>query len=168
MRHQLISVQLIIWLIFFGVQLVDCFNDLRNSRSSSNSHIYLAKRSQNVFFANRNVVAQQRQSPLSHSNQHQYIENVNDIYFNPNDLELIEMFIKHLKHLNGDWSKHGLQRIIRLNSACSHNYVSLRNSRIKADVPIDETFKDPYSEYSFLLFFVKFILLYKIFFLFFK
>ena len=58
---------------------------------------------------------------------------------------MITRFLNFLKDLNGDWSGHGLQRFVRLNSECSQSYVSLRNFRIKADVPVDEVFKDPYT-----------------------
>lgn len=58
---------------------------------------------------------------------------------------MITRFLNALKDLNGDWSRHGLQRFVRLNSECSQSYVSLRNFRIKADVPADEVFKDPYT-----------------------
>jgi hypothetical protein len=71
------------------------------------------------------------------------------IDYSRNDAILIDHFINVLKKNNGDWSKHGIQRIIRLNSECSHNYISLRNNGIRADVPIDEAFKDPYSKLKF-------------------
>jgi hypothetical protein len=69
------------------------------------------------------------------------------IEYNKNDLVYVNHFLAQLKKSNGDWSKHGVQRIIRLASECSNSYLSLRNFRIKADVPIDEAFKDPYSKY---------------------
>ena len=71
--------------------------------------------------------------------------NYKNINYNQNDLAMVNHFIGLLKQANGDWSKHGIQRIIRLHSECSRNYVSIRNFKIKADVPIDEAFKDPYS-----------------------
>jgi hypothetical protein len=71
------------------------------------------------------------------------------IEYNKNDLVYVNHFLTQLKRSNGDWSKHGVQRIIRLASECSNSYVSLRNFRIKADVPVDEAFKDPYSKLRF-------------------
>jgi hypothetical protein len=67
------------------------------------------------------------------------------VNFSPSDLTKIKQFVNHLKQNNGDWSKNGLQRIVRLNSECSRNYLSLRNFKVKADVPVDEAFKDPFS-----------------------
>lgn len=72
--------------------------------------------------------------------------NINQNLFSKSDLNLVETFIQHLKTLRGDWSKNGIQRLIRLNSECSSKYVSLRNLNIKADIPIYEAFKDPYSK----------------------
>lgn len=69
-----------------------------------------------------------------------------------NDLFLITRFLNALKDLNGEWSRHGLQRMVRFNSECSQSYVSLRNFRIKADVPVDEVFKDPYALIETLIF----------------
>ena len=70
-----------------------------------------------------------------------------------NDLYIIDNFVLHMKKLNGNWSKDGIQRIIRLKSECSQQYVSLRNYRIRANVPIDEAFYDPYSKlFYFILF----------------
>ena len=59
---------------------------------------------------------------------------------------MIETFVDKLKLLNGQFSSVGQQRIIRLNAACSKQYVSLRQTRIKADIPTDEAYKDPYSK----------------------
>jgi hypothetical protein len=64
---------------------------------------------------------------------------------------LINKFISNLKQSNGDWSKNGIQRIVRLSSECSEQFVSLRNYKIKADVPLDEAFKDPYSKIFYIL-----------------
>ena len=73
--------------------------------------------------------------------------NSNSVLFSRNDNILVHNFLRNLKKLRGDWSHNGIQRLIRLNSECSHKYVSLRNSNIKADIPIYEAFKDPYSKY---------------------
>jgi hypothetical protein len=80
-----------------------------------------------------------------------------NIYFSSADLLLINKFIHNLKQSNGEWSKSGIQRIIRLSSECSRQFVALRNYKIKADVPLDEAFKDPYSKI--LLFILVFFLL---------
>ena len=69
------------------------------------------------------------------------------IYYTTHDSHLIETFVDKLKELNGQFSTIGQQRIIRLNAACSKQYVSLRQTRIKADIPVDEAYKDPYSEF---------------------
>ena len=68
------------------------------------------------------------------------------VYYSAQDLHLIEKFVDKLKELNGQFSSVGQQRIIRLSAACSKHYVSLRQTRIKADIPIDEAFRDPYSK----------------------
>lgn len=67
------------------------------------------------------------------------------IDYKSSDLTTINQFVSTLKQLDGDWSRHGLQRLVRLNSACSNSYVTLRNSHIKAEVPYEEAFNDPYS-----------------------
>lgn len=68
-------------------------------------------------------------------------------------MNLIENFIINLKKLNGDWSNNGIQRVVRLDSLCSQKFVSLRSYKIKADVPMDEAFKDPYSNFFLFNFF---------------
>lgn len=64
----------------------------------------------------------------------------------------INQFVSALKKSDGDWSKSGIQRLVRLNSVCSGGYVTLRNFLIRAEVPYVEAFKDPYSNilYTFL------------------
>jgi hypothetical protein len=74
------------------------------------------------------------------------------IYYTTHESHLIEKFVQKLKELNGQFSTVGQQRIIRLNAACSKQYVSLRQTRIKADIPADEAYKDPYSEFLFKIF----------------
>ncbi len=68
-----------------------------------------------------------------------------NIFYTPHDTKLIHNFLLELKRLNGEWSKVGIQRVIRLNAACTRNYVTLRKTVVKADIPLDEAFKDPYS-----------------------
>ncbi len=69
----------------------------------------------------------------------------NDGVYSKSDNLLVHTFIRTLKSMRGDWSKNGIQRLIRLNSECSNKYITLRNLNIKADIPIYEAFKDPYS-----------------------
>ena len=90
------------------------------------------------------------------------------IEYTLHDMKLIDSFLINLKNLNGDWSKHGLQRIIRLNSECSNEYLSLRHSRIRADVPYDEAFRDPYSNFLLLLLIMSLNIYSKLFILFIK
>lgn len=81
------------------------------------------------------------------NNQRDLIKiNDNNLYSKSDHL-LVQTFIRTLKSLRGDWTKNGIQRLIRLNSECSNKYISLRNLNIKADIPIYEAFKDPYSKY---------------------
>ena len=67
--------------------------------------------------------------------------------YSQKDTFLIQSFILNLKKLNGNWSKNGIQRIVRLRSECSQQFVSLRNQKIKANIPLDEAFEDPYSNF---------------------
>jgi hypothetical protein len=69
----------------------------------------------------------------------------NAIQFTQYDFNLISRFIFNLKEAQGEWAPHGVQRIIRLNSECSSSFVSLRRFRIRADIPLEEAFRDPYS-----------------------
>ena len=71
--------------------------------------------------------------------------NKQEISFNRQDLHLTEKFLKQLRESKGDWSKHGIQRIIRLYSECSDNYLSICNPKIREDVPVSEAF--PYSKF---------------------
>lgn len=84
------------------------------------------------------------------NNQRDLVIKLNDnSLYSKSDHLLVQTFIRTLKSLRGDWSKNGIQRLIRLNSECSNKYISLRNLNIKADIPIYEAFKDPYSKYIF-------------------
>lgn len=65
--------------------------------------------------------------------------------FSQRDSYLAESFALNMIKLNGDWSKNGIQRIVRLRSESSHNYLTLRNYKIRANVPLDEAFHDPYT-----------------------
>ncbi|CAF0831203.1 unnamed protein product [Brachionus calyciflorus] len=112
---------LFLYFYLVSIQLTECFNNEKNIFSIRTNATSLRRR--NIGFIN----------PIH-------------IEYTRNDLYLITRFLNALKDLNGDWSKHGLQHIIRLNSECSQSYVSLRSFRIKADVPIDEAFKDPYTQ----------------------
>jgi len=69
------------------------------------------------------------------------------IQFTQYDFNLISRFIYNLKEANGEWASHGVQRIIRLNSECSNSFVSLRRFRVRADIPLEEAFRDPYSKF---------------------
>jgi len=73
--------------------------------------------------------------------------NQTSLLFTRRDARLANRFVRSLKNFNGQWASHGVQRIIRLNNECSNSYVSLRNYRIMADVPVNEAFTDPYSKY---------------------
>ena len=49
--------------------------------------------------------------------------------FTHKDLNTIESFLFTLKNqLRGNWSRNGLQRIVRLKSACSQRFVLMRSS----------------------------------------
>lgn len=86
-------------------------------------------------------------------NKYRELSNQLDNLYSKQDNLLVHSFVKTLKKLNGDWSRNGLQRVIRLNSECSNKYISLRSANIRADIPMSEAFKDPYSKYySFFLF----------------
>ncbi len=74
--------------------------------------------------------------------------NHTSVLFTRRDASLAQRFVRSLKRYNGEWASHGIQRIIRLNNECSNSYVSLRNYRIMADVPVNEAFTDPYSNLS--------------------
>lgn len=88
-----------------------------------------------------NLNNQKNQSVYSYINSREGMS----VLFNRRDLNLAEKFARSLKKYNGDWAGHGIQRIIRLNSDCSNNYVSLRHFRIRADVPSNEAFNDPFT-----------------------
>jgi hypothetical protein len=76
----------------------------------------------------------------------------NSIQFTQYDFNLINRFIFNLKEAQGEWASHGVQRIIRLNSDCSNHFVSLRRFKIRADIPLEEAFRDPYSKLKFFSF----------------
>jgi len=62
--------------------------------------------------------------------------------FSKKDEYFIQNFVMKIKILNGDWSKNGIQRLVRIKSECSHKYITLRNNRIRANVPFEEAFFD--------------------------
>ena len=66
--------------------------------------------------------------------------------FNAQDLLLVEKLVETLKALDGDWSQNGLQRMVRLKSECTQEFVSLRSSGISADVPQEQVSSDPFSK----------------------
>ena len=68
--------------------------------------------------------------------------NSNQPKYSQREEYLIKNLVYHLKISNGDWSKNGLQRVVRIRSECSQHYVTLRNHKIKANIPFKEAFFD--------------------------
>jgi hypothetical protein len=68
--------------------------------------------------------------------------NANQPKYSQNEEYLIKNLVYHLKISNGDWSKNGLQRVVRIKSECSQHYVTLRSHKIKANIPFKEAFFD--------------------------
>ena len=63
------------------------------------------------------------------------------------DLHFIDNFILNLKLTQGNWSQNGLQRIVRLKSSCSQQYVSLREGhQITADATSEKSLREPHSK----------------------
>jgi hypothetical protein len=79
--------------------------------------------------------------------------------FTYKDLNTIENFLSTLKtQLGGNWSRNGLQRIVRLKSACSQRFVLMRSSmmmmmtrhqkQVTADCADYQKYDYPYSEFQ--------------------
>ena len=81
--------------------------------------------------------------------------------FTQKDLHTIESFLFTLQNqLGGNWSRNGLQRIVRLKSACSQRFVLMRSpmmtrhqKQVTADCADYQKYDYPYSELKFIFFF---------------